>query len=60
MSPAILSPASLTFLANWKRTDRKFFRKYMKDTRTMEIVAALAELIATYETRSTRTTLFYC
>lgn len=55
-----LSPASLRLLANWKRTDRKFFRKYMKDSSTMEVVASLAELIATYELRTKEPNSFYC
>lgn len=58
--PQTLSPASLALLANWKRTDKRFFRKYRKDERTMEIVAALAEMIANYETQIQKPTPFYC
>lgn len=58
--PQTLSPTSIALLANWKRTDKRFFRKYRKDERTMEIVAALAEMIANYETRLQKPTLFYC
>ncbi len=55
-----LSPQSLSLLAQWQRADRKFFRKHSADPKAMEIVAALAELIATYEICSQEPVPFYC
>lgn len=60
MNPIKLSPASLKLLANWKRNDKRFFRKYSKNAETMKVIAALAELIATYEIRAQEPTPFYC
>ena len=58
MSP-ILSQSSLSLLIEWQKSDKAFFRKYRKDKKAMEIVAALAELIATYDEKS-KSPLFYC
>jgi hypothetical protein len=55
-----LSHESLSLLAQWQRTDRKFFRKHSADPKAMEIVAALAEMIATYEAQVRKPTPFYC
>jgi hypothetical protein len=54
-----LSPSSLSLLATWQQMDKKFFCKYKKDKKAMEIIAWLAEFIATYDDKQ-KTTLFYC
>ncbi len=59
MPISALSPSSLSLLATWQQMDKKFFCKYKKDKKAMEIIAGLAEFIATYDEKS-KTTLFYC
>lgn len=54
-----LSPTSLSLLIEWQQSDKVFFRKYRKDKKAMEIIAALAELIVNYDEKS-KTPLFYC
>lgn len=59
MLTSTLSPSSLSLLIEWQKSDKAFFRKYRKDKKAMEIIAALAELIANYDEKS-KTPLFYC
>lgn len=59
MLTSTLSPSSLSLLIEWQQSDKAFFRKYRKDKKAMEIIAALAELIANYDEKS-KTPLFYC
>jgi hypothetical protein len=59
MNTPKLSPSSLSLLIEWQQSDKAFFRKYRKDKKAMEIIAALAELIATYDEKS-KSPLFYC
>jgi hypothetical protein len=54
-----ITPSTLSLLIEWQKSDKAFFRKYRKDKKAMEIIAALAELIATYDEKS-KSPLFYC
>ena len=59
MNNNTLSPSSLSLLIEWQQSDKAFFRKYRKDKRAMEVIAALAQLIANYDEKS-KSPLFYC
>lgn len=43
-----LSNKAQLLKAQWLKEDRKFYRKYHSDKNTMQVVNALAELIANF------------
>lgn len=55
-----LSYKALSLKSKWLEEDQTFFMKYQKDKKTMQIVNALAEMIATYDSQSRGTITFYC
>lgn len=54
-----LSTKALSLKSQWLLEDRNFFNKYRKDKKAMEVVNALAEMIARFDTQA-KEHLFSC
>ena len=56
---AVISQNAEHIKIKWLLEDRKFFNKYGKDQKAMQIINALVEMIANFESQS-REHIFSC
>lgn len=47
----IISKKALVLKSAWLQEDQRFFSKYHKDIKAMQIINALAEMIVTYDSQ---------
>ena len=47
----IISQQALVLKSEWLEQDQRFFNKYRKDKKAMQVINALAEMIATYDSQ---------
>ncbi len=55
-----LSPSAYVLRKQWEREDKKLFVKFRKDERKIQIINALAEMLAKLEMGKGDQILFHC